>query len=256
MHRLFEPVRSAGAGTAPQDHFTQITGAIAAAAAAKRVRPLQRQDLEDLRGRRIARMYGELTVAAYPLADVTELEPLHAKALLAHWLSRGRAASTIRSDWSTLRGWAVAIGKQHAVPALRSAWPDAPPAPSSRRRSASARHGDTHLLRALSSLPDRTHYFVERLCQALRLSVQEALQFTGEVTTSRVKVGAELKLQAAETRDAAAVQALLGEMRCFLEEQKRTTLLWPDVSLKQGMRRHENRLAYLRRKHAEDLKKL
>ena len=35
MHRLFEPVRSAGAGTAPQDHFTQITGAIAAAAIAK-----------------------------------------------------------------------------------------------------------------------------------------------------------------------------------------------------------------------------
>lgn len=222
------------------------------ASAAGRVGARDREDLIALRCKRLARMYRELAAAGSPLEDISQLGERHATLLLRRWRERRRAASTIRSDWSILRVWCEALGKPGCVKLLREYWTDAPRASSARDPAVPPRHGDSVLLEALREDRDRTHYFVERLCKALRLSVQEALLFPVTAPTRAAKDTASArKLQAAMNAAGPEVDELLRDAAAFLAAADRPALIWPHLELAQAMRRHENRLAYLRRKRAE-----
>lgn len=214
--------------------------------------PPSRPGLLDLRCRRLARMYRDLARSGWELEDVRAFSADHAMALLKAWRERQRAVTTIRSDWSILRGWCTLIGKPGLIGTLREAWPDAPPAPPS-KAGAAARHKDDTLLLALAKQKDRTHYFVERLCQLARLSVQEALQVTPKAThAASTAPSSAAKLTAAMESRGEEVRILLGEIATFLEQLDRPTLAWSGLTLGQATRRHENRLAYVRRTMASD----
>lgn len=211
-----------------------------------------RSDLIRLRCKRLARMYRELALAGEQLHDIRQIGEHQATALLRRWRERHRSAATIRSDWSILRVWCAAIGKPGCIRTLREYWPEAPRAEANRDPASARRHGDSKLLQALARDTDRTHYFVERLCQVLRLSVQEALLFPVRDPSGAVKDSSTArKLQAAISAEPLEVNALLHDAAAFLVTQQRSALIWPGLELAQAMRRHENRLAYLRRKRAE-----
>lgn len=196
-------------------------------------------------------MYRDLAQSGTALADVRALSVDHAKALLQLWREQRRAVTTIRSDWSILRGWCGLIGKPGLIGTLREAWPDAPPAPPSKKGTA-ARHQDHYLLLALNQQKDRTHYFVERLCQLARMSVQEALQVTPSAARAAMESSARSKLAAAMRTSGADLRPLLCEIATFLEQLDRPALAWSELTLNQATRRHENRLAYVRRTMASD----
>jgi hypothetical protein len=217
-----------------------------------RVGARDRSDLIQLRCKRLARMYRELAAAGEQIDDIKQIGEHHATVLLRRWRERQRSAATIRSDWSILRVWCEAIGKPGCVRTLREYWPDAPRATTARERTRPARHGDARLVKALQADPDLTHYFVERLCQALRLSVQEALLLPICHLPSAARDSASArKLQAAMNTAPAEVHQLLHDAAAFLTSRERPVLMWTGLELPQAMRRHENRLAYLRRKLAE-----
>ena len=217
-----------------------------------RVGTRDRSDLIQLRCKRLARMYRELAAAGEQLEDIKQIGEHHATVLLRRWRERQRSAATIRSDWSILRVWCEAIGKPGCVRVLRAYWPDAPRATTVRERTLPVRHGDARLFKALEHDRDLTHYFVERLCQALRLSVQEALLLPiCDLPTAARDSASARKLQAAMNTAPGDVDGLLRDAATFLTARERTVLMWTGLELPQAMRRHENRLAYLRRKQAE-----
>jgi hypothetical protein len=227
------------------------------AAASGRIGAGDRRDLLRLRCKRLARMYRDLAGAGEQRTDFKQIGERQAMVLLRRWRERHRSAATIRSDWSILRVWCAAIGKPGCIKTLREYWPEAPRPKTDREPTSTPRHGDAKLLDALASDADRTHYFVERLCQALRFSVQEALLFpVCDPSRAATDSPATRKLQAAMNAAPSEVGALLQEAATFLGTQQRGALIWPGLDLPQAMRRHENRLAYLRRKRAaasEDL---
>lgn len=193
-------------------------------------------------------MYRDLSCAGVHLEHVQALSQEHASTLLAYWRAEARAPTTIRSDWSILRSWFATLGNPLAIGPLRQAWPDAPPAHS--RKAGSARHNNESLLSALRAQKDLTHFYVERLRQVANLSVQEALNFTAFSDLQSLQPARKWK--AATARDPDAVSCLVREIRSMLTARGCSTLLWEGLSLSQAMRRHENRLAYLRRKLADD----
>lgn len=228
----------------------QIAGVLTGAAA--RVGAGDRSDLLHLRCKRLARMYRELAATGEQLHDFKQIGERHATVLLRRWRERHRSAATIRSDWSILRVWCAAIGKPGCIKTLREYWPDAPRAKTDREATSAPRHGDSKLLDVLARDTDRTHYFVERLCLALRFSVQEALLFPVCDPDSAARDSAVArKLQAAMGAAPLDVEGLLHEAAAFLDSRQRSALIWPGLELAQAMRRHENRLAYLRRKRAD-----
>lgn len=235
---------------APARLETQIAAVLASAEG--RVGARDRDDLIALRCKRLARMYRELAAAGAELDNINDLEEQHATLLLRRWRERRRAASTIRSDWSILRVWCEALGKPGRLKLLREYWPDAPRASTARSPATAPRHGDAVLLDALRESSDRTHYFVERLCQALRLSVQEALLFpVTDPTRAGTDTASARKLRAAMSAAGPEIDEVLREAAAFLALSERPSLIWQGLDLAQAMRRHENRLAYLRRKRAE-----
>lgn len=193
-------------------------------------------------------MHRDLSYAGVHLENVQALSQEHASTLLAYWRAESRAATTIRSDWSILRSWFATLGKPLAIGPLRQAWPDAPPAHS--RKADSSRHTDESLLNALRAQKDLTHFYVERLRQVATLSVQEALNFTASSDIPSLQPARKWK--AASARDPDAVLCLVREIQSMLNAQGCSRLLWEGLSLSQAMRRHENRLAYLRRKLADN----
>lgn len=261
-HRAFSAQRhDAGPGGAnsasaqiPADSALPLEAQIAGvlAGVSGRIGAGDRSDLIRLRCKRLARMYRELAAAGEQLDDLKQIGERHAMVLLRRWRDRNRSAATIRSDWSILRVWCEAIGKAGCVKTLREYWPEAPRAKTGREATSTPRHGDSELVDALARDTDRTHYFVERLCLALRFSVQEALLFPiCDLPPPTRDTGAARKLQAAMSAAPLEVEGLLHEAAAFLGGQQRSALIWPGLELAQAMRRHENRLAYLRRKRAE-----
>lgn len=240
-------------GTAARAGTPDIEDQIGAvlANACRRIGSNDRVDLITLRCKRLARMYRELSAAGVRLHDVTLIEESHAELLLGRWQEKKRSPATIRSDWSILRVWCEALGRPGCVKTLREYWPEAPRSAKERTPTSAPRHRDAPLLAALREDSDRTHYFVERLCQALRLSVQEALLFpVADPSTAARDSASARKLHAAMSAAPTEVTELLAEAAAFVSEQERPALIWPGLQLAQALRRHENRLAYLRRKRA------
>lgn len=228
----------------------QIAGVLASASG--RVGSEDRSDLLRLRCKRLARMYRELAAAGEQLDDFKQIGERQAMVLLRRWRERHRSAATIRSDWSILRVWCETIGKAGCIKTLRQYWPEAPRTTTDSEPARLPRHGDVRLLEALATDADRTHYFVERLCQALRFSVQEALLFpVCHPARAVMDSAAARKLQAAMNAAPSEVNTLLQQAATFLGNQHRNSLAWTGLELAQAMRRHENRLAYLRRLHQQ-----
>ena len=111
---------------------------------------------------------------------------------------------------------------------------------------------DRGLFRALEQHKDRTHYFVERLCQLTRISVPEALQITPSAARTAAGPGASSKLRTAVHTGGSELPILLLDIATFLEQLNRPTLAWRGLTLSQATREHENRLAYLRRMMASE----
>lgn len=195
------------------------------------------------RQRRVVRLYRELAAAGCELADVHQLRAHHATALLDFWKAQGRASSTIRSDWSALRGWCAMMGAPQLVEPLQVYVPGAG---RGRTRDGATRHTDRSLIALLALQADRTHYMLEVLCQVARISVREALlldpRSTGQSGASR----AACRLMAACAKEPRHAEFLL-DLRDFLLRSGRPTLLWQGTCLARALRRHDNRLAYLRR---------
>jgi hypothetical protein len=218
-----------------------------------------REDLLALRCRRIKRIFGDLARAGFPLERIMDLQDNHARSLVAYWRRTGKAVATIRSEWSILRSFAKAIGKAQLDCPLERYWQDAPKAPAAKKIGGAlpARHQDPVVVKALQTGRDRTHYFIERSCQLLRLTVQDALILDPALLSSvspehhTAAVGLPKKLAAVISAYPAEVQVLAGELITFLREQGRPSLLWTDHSLGQAMRKHENHLAYQRRRSRE-----
>lgn len=173
-------------------------------------------------------------------------------ALLELWRGKGKALSTIRSEWSVLRAWAAAIERSELVGPLTAYWNERP---RQRRRLApagsSARHSDITLLKVLEARSEPTHYWVERVCAVLHVTVHEALTMDFapvlRFLDGRRSDHLDPKLAAAVTARPQEAHALVVAVRGYLLSSGREHLLWPRVDPSQAARRHANHLAYRRR---------
>jgi len=209
-----------------------------------------REDLLRLRSVRITRMYRELAEAGHAPPQVRDFSEKHGEILLRSWRTAGRAASTIRGDWSILRVWCRALGRPRELKPLRHYWPDAPKANTPPDpRAPALRRSDAQLLDVLAARADKTHFFIELVCRRMRLTLEEALALPlqaykaivdGQPTNCR-KVDVAMAVSAHQVQDVAR------EVLVFLAPLQRESLMWTDVALPQALRRHENHLTYLRR---------
>lgn len=213
--------------------------------------PVARSDLLELQARRISRFYTELRSLGYRLANIEALSQEHALALLQHWQSNSKAASTIQSDWSVMRMWSAKIGAAQ-LELLSKHW-EAPKARSRRGPPPAVRLADPALLAALAKERDPTHYLIERARIAFGISVADALAIEpGSILRfidGRRSVPLPVRAAAAVAANTLAVRAVAIELAEFLRIEGRPSLLWAGWELGAGVRRHQNHLAYLRRKH-------
>lgn len=211
-----------------------------------------------LRCIRVTRIYDDLARLGIKLVNVDALRERHARQLLAHWRERGLAVATIRTHWSTLRTWTLALGKGGLVAPLETYWPDAPkvhaPKPGSHKDPGrmGRRHDDPQVLARLLRHADLTHFYIERLGRDLGLTVEESLMFTPAMAADYLRD--KLVLQPAATQQPKAISLgghdqvlLVQEVQDFLARSGRNHLMWRDISLRQGVRKHENHMAYQRR---------
>jgi hypothetical protein len=213
---------------------------------------------------RVARMYDQLARLGCALQKVDSLRERHARILLDHWRKSGARIATIRKNWSILRTWALALGKSGLIQPLEAYWPAAPKAPSAQptpggqadpgRRG--RRHDHPQLIAALLRGNDQTHFFVERLGRDLRLTVEEALMFDADM--ARQCLAGRLVLRAPYRQEPKVVplvtheQALLvQQVHDYMSVRSRRRLMWSDLSLLRAVRKHENHMAYQRRKLAK-----
>lgn len=218
--------------------------------------PSAQMRLLALRARRVKRLYSDLAKAGDRVRLVGDLQETHARALLAYWRAKGNAPSTIKSEWSILRSWLAVLGKPDLVKPIAQYWSDLPRASAPRAKSDQfhPRHGDAALVKSLGEGKDRTHYFVERLCHAFRMSVPEA--FTLSAATLEALLNGKrpprlLRRLERVSQLAPEAAALAEEVKQFLDREGRATLAWSSVTIAQGIRRHENHLAYVRRRHSQ-----
>jgi hypothetical protein len=206
-----------------------------------------RDDLFTLRCKRVERMYKFLAAENHEVAKVQDLTEAHARALLARWRREHLSPATIRSQWSMLRVWAEAIGKPGMIKSLSTYWKEAPKATKAKVTSMGpGRHQDDRLIAELFKSKDRTHYWIERTCHVLRISVQEALELSPNNVAENASVTA--KFSRALEADPAGCKQLIEGLQEFLTQCDRTKLLWIDASAGHALRKHENHLAYVRRK--------
>lgn len=206
-----------------------------------------REDLFTLRCKRVERMYKFLAAENHEVAKVQDLTEAHARALLARWRREHLSPATIRSQWSMLRVWAEAIGKPGMIKSLSTYWKEAPKATKAKVTSIGpGRHQDDRLIAELFKSKDRTHYWIERTCHVLRISVQEALELSPNNVAENASVTA--KFSRALEADPAGCKQLIEGLQEFLTQCDRTKLLWIDASAGHALRKHENHLAYVRRK--------
>ncbi|MBI2770339.1 MAG: hypothetical protein HYX47_12005 [Burkholderiales bacterium] len=209
-----------------------------------------------LRLRRIARLYQDLQTVGCGLIQADGLRERHARLLLKSWRERGKAVATIRSDWSILRVWCLALGKAGMISPLENYWPDAPKAVAPGEARAQKRlewHRNPQILAMLLRGRDPTHWFVERLCGDLGLTVEEALAFSPDMASQYLD--GRLLIRAPRHQDFRTIPVgsheqvlLVQEIQAFMSERRRRRLMWPDISPLEARRKHENHLAYQRRK--------
>jgi len=148
-----------------------------------------------------------------------------------------------------LRVWAEAIGRPGMIKSLSAYWNEAPKATKAKDLEAGAgRHKDERLIAGLFKSKDRTHYWIERTCHVLRISVQEALELAPADVAEGSAAPIMAKFRRALESDADACKELLDGLQEFLKLCDRKKLLWDDVSAAHALRKHENHLAYVRRK--------
>lgn len=211
------------------------------------------------RYRAITRLYAELGEAGYHIKSAHGLKERHAKVLLQLWRDQGKKASTIRSRWSILRMWMLALGRAGAVGPVEQYWP-AIPAPEQKGAGKGENLHDktvseaqmTELMRA----SDPTHWYVERLHQELGVTVQEALSFDSHMATKALTGRLVLSSSGDGFRTVSASAqsqvSLVQEIEAFIAMRGRQRLMWSDMPLAAALKRHQNRLAYLRRKLPAD----
>lgn len=206
-----------------------------------------REDLFTLRCKRVERMYKFLAAENHEVANVMDLTEAHARALLARWRRERLSPATIRSQWSMLRVWAEAIGRPGMIKSLSTYWKEAPKATKAKVASVGpGRHQDERLIAELFKSKDRTHYWIERTCHVLRISVQEALELSPSNIAENSSVAA--KFDRSLEADPAGCKQLIEGLQAFLAQCDRTKLLWIDAPAGHALRKHENHLAYVRRK--------
>lgn len=207
------------------------------------------------RYRAIARLYGQLGERGYHLNNARGLKERHVRVLLQLWREQGKKPSTIRSRWSILRMWMLALGRAGVIGPIEQYWPDIP-----KQEDGTAIGGNprdkvlseaqmTELMRA----SDLTHWYVECLHQELGLTVQEALAFDSQMATKALTGRMMVRSSSGEGgwMVAASSQAqvtLVQKVETFMAERGRGHLMWPNMTLSSALKRHYNRLAYLRRK--------
>lgn len=212
------------------------------------------KDLEDVQ--RILRLYDHLRVAGCKLPTALSWREKHAVILL-EWLKKHRAPATIRSTWSVLRTWSLAMGKAGMVKELTHYWPDAPKANKSSTTEAHRLKPDPvlrgNVLQELHIAPDPTHWVVERLCGELGLTVSQALQLdaasTAHYTSGFIQAKRANGNSIAVIRvDSEDKRKLIELVIALLAERGRKCLCWGDLSIKDGVRKHQQRLNYVRSK--------
>lgn len=255
------------ASRAPADKHSQSIAApigdqvnLALASLVRGRDPSALSHLVQLRARRIKRMYADLARAGERVRVVGDLQERHARALLDYWRSKGNAPATIKSDWSVLRTWMADLGKSDLVKPIAHYWKDAPKPPKPRAPGSPlpARHPDAALVNLLGDGKDRTHYLVERLCQTFRMRVQDAFTLNaatlGAILDGRRPLGLPRALDKAVSQLSPEGTVLLSEVKQFLALEGREALLWSNANVPQGIRRHENHLAYVRRRRSQAAK--
>lgn len=221
--------------------------------AANAPRALREESKRNLRlACHVARFYRELADIGLQLQCLNELEQLHVQALLNLWRRKRKALSTIRSEWSVLRAWAIALDKPDLIGPLTAYW-DENPRQRERcvQKGSSPRHRDIALIKMLESTDDATHYWIERVCAALQVSVVQALtmDFQPVLRYLEGRRGDVLapRLTAAVAARPHEVRAVTLAVQAFLRSVGRVELLWPSLQVAQAAKRHANHLAYRRR---------
>jgi hypothetical protein len=215
-----------------------------------------REKLGDIeRIRSVIALYRDLSELGCRIEKVDGLKERHARVLLEHWRKSGKADATIRKNWSILRIWAQALGKPNMIDKLEIYWPQAPKTWLDANKPAGAKWAllteqqMTELMRA----SDQTHWYVERLIEAFQVSVEEALLFDKTMTSKYLS--GKLVLRSMDRREYRSVEVdshtktvLVQELEAFIQQRGRAKLMWQDMTVSEAVRKHQNRVAYLRRK--------
>lgn len=205
---------------------------------------------------RIVRLYDHLRAAGCKLQSALSLREKHAVLLLA-WLKEHQQPATIRSTWSILRTWCLAMGKQGMLKELTHYWPDAPKPNRSSTNGPRTRKGEPVLqsavLQELHNASDPTHWIVERLCGELGLTVSQALQLDAVSTAHYTKGFIQAKRPnenaiAVIHIDSEEKRKLIQVVIALLEQRGRRCLCWAELSITAGIRKHQQRLNYVRSK--------
>lgn len=204
-------------------------------------------------------MYEELARVGCKLTQADGLKERHVKILLERWREAGLSVNTIRKRWSYLKIWTLALGKPGMVGRLESYWPDIPKsAPSGETASTPFAIKDWSLTSAqmtdLMRSRDQTHWYVERLVESLGLSQEEALLFDSVMAANYL--AGRLVIRSNSRREFRSVKLdshdktiLVQEVQSFIKERGRARLMWSDMKPAEAVRKHQNRIAYMRRKH-------
>lgn len=114
-----------------------------------------------------------------------------------------------------------------------------------------ARHRDAWLRLQLAKKADRTFFWIEETCSAFDLTVAEALTFDFAAGLRFIEGRREGVLSSRAVRAIAVAPRRCADtatgVLAFLADEGRGALLWKGLTLKQAVRRHANRVAYVRR---------
>lgn len=209
------------------------------------------------RFRALTRIYDDINRSGCKLTQADGLKERHVRILLDLWKREGKSVATIRKDWSILKVWGLALGKPGMVGRLEEYWPDVPKGDTTPKSGTSGKTEAgpltspqmTELLRA----SDQTHWHTERLVQKLGVTVEEALLFDKDMAANYL--AGKLVMRSAARREYRSIPLadhdsviLVQEVQSFIQSKGRARLMWRDMTPAEAVRKHQNRIAYLRRK--------
>lgn len=211
---------------------------------------------QQARYREICRIYEDLAAAGYKLQQADGLRERHVKVLLQRWQDQHKKPATVRKRWSILRVWMLALGRPGMIGTIEQYWPDIPQ-PQRAGKAVGQNPRDKRLTEAqmteLMRARDLTHWYVERLHRELGLTIEEALHFDqalaancleGRLVLRSVATGSWRTVEIKNQEALLLVQAV----QSFIAERGRKRLMWSDVTPAAALKRHQNRVAYLRAK--------